>query len=147
MMKEVGGKRSATTDLNHDNWDQEEATEEAGTFRQASKEQLKDRVIKKAKRRGAGANVRSTNLRSSRSSFEEFFLQEGSSNVFSSFGAFGSAKPAAAAGAFDFLKKLPQQSQPEADDPPAATKVEKKTVGFEGTPFAASKNTNKWTSE
>ena len=46
------GKRSATSELNHDNWDDEVESEEAGTFAQADQSTLKERVIKKAKRRG-----------------------------------------------------------------------------------------------
>jgi len=45
-------KRGAISDLNHDNWDEEEEAQEAGTFAQADKTTLQDRVIKKAKRRG-----------------------------------------------------------------------------------------------
>ena len=45
-------KRNATTELNHDNWNEEEESEEAGIFVQASKETIEGRVIKKAKRRG-----------------------------------------------------------------------------------------------
>ena len=50
-------KRGANTVLNHDNWDDDEEPEEAGTFVQADKSTLKDRVIKKAKRRGIVKNV------------------------------------------------------------------------------------------
>ena len=45
-------KRNAQTELNHDNWNEEEESEEAGIFVQASKETIEGRVIKKAKRRG-----------------------------------------------------------------------------------------------
>ena len=45
-------KRNAISDLNHDNWADEEEPEEAGTFRQADKNTLQGRVIKKAVRRG-----------------------------------------------------------------------------------------------
>ncbi|RUS76591.1 hypothetical protein EGW08_015633, partial [Elysia chlorotica] len=48
-------KRGAASELNHDNWDEEEEPEEAGIFVQADKETLQHRVIKKAKRRGAGS--------------------------------------------------------------------------------------------
>ena len=33
-------KRTAASDLNHDNWDQEDEKEEAGEFKKASDEQL-----------------------------------------------------------------------------------------------------------
>ena len=51
------GKRSATSELNHDNWDDEIESEEAGTFSQADENTLKGRVIKKAKRRGLANQV------------------------------------------------------------------------------------------
>ncbi|XP_032077301.1 nuclear pore complex protein Nup50 isoform X2 [Thamnophis elegans] len=44
-------KRVAETELTDRNWDQEEETEEVGTFSVASEEVLKNRPIKKAKRR------------------------------------------------------------------------------------------------
>lgn len=47
----MAGKRSATSELNHDNWDQDDDPEERGTFQQASGNALKNRVIKTAKRR------------------------------------------------------------------------------------------------
>ena len=50
-------KRGAISDLNHDNWDEEEEAQEAGTFAQADKTTLQDRVIKKAKRRGITKTV------------------------------------------------------------------------------------------
>lgn len=49
----MAGKRQATSNLNHDNWDQEDEPEERGTFRTAPPEELKARVIKKATRRKA----------------------------------------------------------------------------------------------
>lgn len=44
-------KRSATTDINHDNWDQDLELEEAGTFKSASADTLQKRAIKVARRR------------------------------------------------------------------------------------------------
>ena len=38
-------KRDATTDLNHDNWDKEDESEEAGEFKKATDEQMKVNVI------------------------------------------------------------------------------------------------------
>lgn len=46
----MAGKRSAASDLNHDNWDDYEP-EEAGTFQKASQDVLQRRVIKTARRR------------------------------------------------------------------------------------------------
>lgn len=54
----MAGKRGASSDLNHDNWDQEEEPEQAGTFSQASQDELKTRVIRKAKRRARPPQVR-----------------------------------------------------------------------------------------
>jgi nuclear pore complex protein Nup50 len=56
----MSGKRTATSDLNHDNWDDDAEPEEAGTFSQASQDELKGRVIKKAKRRIAANTVSKT---------------------------------------------------------------------------------------
>ena len=49
----MAGKRGATSELNHENWDQEDDEPEvAGVFVQANADELSKRVIKKAKRRG-----------------------------------------------------------------------------------------------
>ncbi|CAH1786397.1 unnamed protein product [Owenia fusiformis] len=48
-------KCNAGNQLTHDNWDDEEDTEEAGIFKQASVEDLKKRTIKTTKRRVPGA--------------------------------------------------------------------------------------------
>nr|XP_057923461.1 nuclear pore complex protein Nup50 [Doryrhamphus excisus] len=48
-------KRIADKELTDRNWDQEEEGEEAGTFSLASEDVLKNRAIKKAKRRNIGA--------------------------------------------------------------------------------------------
>ncbi|KAL0270467.1 UNVERIFIED_CONTAM: hypothetical protein PYX00_007872 [Menopon gallinae] len=44
-------KRSATSDINHENWEKEEEPEEAGVFQKANDEVLQRRVIRTAKRR------------------------------------------------------------------------------------------------
>ena len=44
-------KRTATTELNHDNWDKDEKSEEAGIFTKAPEEVLEKRVVKTARRR------------------------------------------------------------------------------------------------
>ncbi|XP_017891421.1 nuclear pore complex protein Nup50 [Ceratina calcarata] len=51
MFTKMAGKRSATTELNHDNWDKEDRPEEAGTFKKAPNEVMEKRVVKRAKRR------------------------------------------------------------------------------------------------
>lgn len=45
-------KRTASSDLNHDNWNEELETEEAGTFKTASADLMQKRSIKVARRRG-----------------------------------------------------------------------------------------------
>ena len=74
------------SELTHDNWDQEEEREDAGTFKKATDGDMKGRVIKRARRRNAGG-------------------EEGGEkkNVFSGFGGFA-AKPDATQ-AFSFLSK------------------------------------------
>lgn len=47
----MSGKRQAETDLNHDNWDQEEESLEVGEFQKAPAEEIQKRIIKTAKRR------------------------------------------------------------------------------------------------
>lgn len=77
-------KRGAGTELNHDNWDQEEESEEAGEFKKASDDQMKGRVIKKAKRRNLNEDQKK--------------------NVFAGFGGFTSSNTSAE-NAFSFLAK------------------------------------------
>ncbi|KAH8234156.1 hypothetical protein KR038_002631 [Drosophila bunnanda] len=92
----MSGKRQATTNLNHDNWDQEEEPEERGVFRQAPEDVLKTRNIKKARRMGAGGASAGT---------EETPAEPKS--VFSGFSGFG--KPSTITGAkspFSFLNNL-----------------------------------------
>jgi hypothetical protein len=47
-------KRSATSELNHENWNEKEVPEEAGTFSKASPDVMQHRVIRSAKRRSVG---------------------------------------------------------------------------------------------
>lgn len=78
-------KRGALTDLNHDNWDQEEPDEERGSFKRATDDELKKRVIKKAVRRtttGSDGNGPA---------------------VFGNFTAFGKVEAKPATAAFSFL--------------------------------------------
>merc|ERR1719410_3316379 len=78
-------KRNAQSELNHDNWDQEDESEEAGEFKKATADQMKGRVIKKAKRRNLNEDQKK--------------------NIFSSFGGFSSTNNVAVAEAFSFLAK------------------------------------------
>jgi nuclear pore complex protein Nup50 len=47
----MSSKRIATTELNHDNWNDEEEPEAPGVFKKASENELQKRVIISAKRR------------------------------------------------------------------------------------------------
>ncbi|XP_072942003.1 nuclear pore complex protein Nup50 [Epargyreus clarus] len=79
-------KRQATTELNHDNWDQEQSSdhEEMGTFKLASKDVLEKRVIRTAKRRSQAPG------------------DETKKSVFSGFGGFNKVQKSS----FDFLANL-----------------------------------------
>ncbi|KAH8394646.1 hypothetical protein KR222_000863 [Zaprionus bogoriensis] len=106
----MAGKRQATSNLNHTNWDQEEEPEERGTFKTAPPEELKTRVIKKATRRkvaGAGG-----------ADGDEAATSSPSANVFSGFSGFGKPAASSTAGAaapFSFLTKVPPAPLPGAD--------------------------------
>lgn len=50
-------KRGAASELTHDNWNEEDEPEEAGTFRKASAESMATRKIKTAKRRDASGSA------------------------------------------------------------------------------------------
>jgi len=76
-------KRVADNDLNHDNWDQDEESEQAGVFKKASDAELKGRVIRKGRRRNLG---------------------EEKKNAFASFGGFATSQPSTTADSFSFLK-------------------------------------------
>ncbi|XP_020804097.1 LOW QUALITY PROTEIN: nuclear pore complex protein Nup50 [Drosophila serrata] len=93
----MSGKRQATTNLNHDNWDQEEEPEERGVFRQAPEDVLKTRTIKKARRMGTGGTTAGT---------EETPAEPKS--VFSGFSGFGKPNNAisGAKSPFSFLNNL-----------------------------------------
>ncbi|XP_058832876.1 nuclear pore complex protein Nup50 [Topomyia yanbarensis] len=99
-------KRGAQSDLNHDNWHEEDESEDAGKFTQAPEEELKKRVIKTARRRVAGESAGTSD----------------SSSVFSGFKGFSAVtstpattvKPGAGAAAspFSFLTSLAASSKP-----------------------------------
>ena len=77
----MAGKRSATSELNHDNWDEDVEPEEAGKFSQADENILKGRVIKKAKRRGIQPAVRKCLLIHNLSESENHELGKSNSDV------------------------------------------------------------------
>ncbi|XP_066488564.1 nuclear pore complex protein Nup50 [Tiliqua scincoides] len=82
-------KRVAEKELTDRNWDQEEETEEVGTFSVASEEVLKNRAIKKAKRRHVGFESESGGAFKG---FKGFVLPSGGSG-FSGFGNSTGIKP------------------------------------------------------
>ncbi|XP_044254758.1 nuclear pore complex protein Nup50 [Tribolium madens] len=83
-------KRTATSDLNHDNWDREDEPEDAGTFAKASEETLKNRVIKVARRRNPISSVQSDDSKPS---------------AFGGFSGFGKT-PTSSSNTFGFLSNL-----------------------------------------
>ncbi|CAH1371336.1 unnamed protein product [Tenebrio molitor] len=90
-------KRTASSDLNHDNWDKQEDPEDAGTFKKASDEAIKNRIIKVAKRRNPISSVQS---------------EEGKSTAFGSFTGFGKTTPATSTSStFSFLSNLTNKTQ------------------------------------
>lgn len=96
----MAGKRQATSNLNHENWDQEDEPEERGTFRKASEDELKNRVIKKARRKVVTGNsgVDATDDGAPKS-------------VFSGFAGFGKSSNATPSGSpFSFLSKVSASS-------------------------------------
>ncbi|KAJ6668498.1 hypothetical protein lerEdw1_011980, partial [Lerista edwardsae] len=82
-------KRVAEKELTDRNWDQEEETEEVGTFSVASEEVLKNRAIKKAKRRNVGFESESAGAFKG---FKGFALPSGGGG-FSAFGNSTGTKP------------------------------------------------------
>ncbi|XP_037809246.1 nuclear pore complex protein Nup50 [Lucilia sericata] len=120
----MAGKRQATSDLNHDNWDREEEPEDRGTFRTASEDELKNRVIKKAKRKIAPA-----------SGSDAADGGSGTKSVFSGFAGFGKPASTAAttgsASPFSFLSKLPAAA---ATSTPTSSAVSSSTTTANATP-------------
>ncbi|NXD27016.1 NUP50 protein, partial [Spelaeornis formosus] len=84
-------KRIAEKELTDRNWDQEDEAEEVGTFSVASEEVLKNRAIKKAKRRNVGSESESGGAFKG---FKGFMLPSGKGGgVFSGFGNGAGIKP------------------------------------------------------
>lgn len=89
-------KRVANSKLDHENWDEEEELEEAGTFKRAAADELKTRVIKTARRKvGTGGD------------------DDGKKSAFSGFAGFGVTKPDSTASPFSFLAKIAAPKQIE----------------------------------
>ncbi|XP_071407592.1 nuclear pore complex protein Nup50 [Pithys albifrons albifrons] len=84
-------KRIAEKELTDRNWDQEDEAEEVGTFSVASEEVLKNRAIKKAKRRNVGSEPESGGAFKG---FKGFMLPSGKGGgSFSGFGNGAGIKP------------------------------------------------------
>ncbi|XP_051464893.1 nuclear pore complex protein Nup50 isoform X2 [Apus apus] len=84
-------KRIAEKELTDRNWDQEDEAEEVGTFSVASEEVLKNRAIKKAKRRNVGSESESGGAFKG---FKGFILPSGKGGGgFSGFGNGAGVKP------------------------------------------------------
>ncbi|KAG8579902.1 hypothetical protein GDO81_011088 [Engystomops pustulosus] len=83
-------KRVADKELTDRNWDQEEESEDAGTFSVASKDVLKGREIKKAKRRNVGSESEGSGAFKG---FKGLFAPSAPTS-FSGFGSDSTAKPA-----------------------------------------------------
>ncbi|NWH94528.1 NUP50 protein, partial [Aegithalos caudatus] len=84
-------KRIAEKELTDRNWDQEDEAEEVGTFSVASEEVLKNRAIKKAKRRNVGSESESGGAFKG---FKGFMLPSGKGGGgFSGFGNGAGVKP------------------------------------------------------
>ncbi|XP_022901529.2 nuclear pore complex protein Nup50 [Onthophagus taurus] len=91
-------KRTATSELNHFNWDDKEEPEDAGEFKKATSEVLQKRVIKTARRR----NPISSNV-----------SETPKSSVFGNFSGFGGKPAPAPSTAFSFLNNLNKEKEKE----------------------------------
>lgn len=93
-------KRSAISELNHDNWNDEDEGEEVGEFKKATEDELQKRVRKVAKRRTIGDSENNP-----------------IANPFSGFGGFNTkgittSTPAVNSSPFGFLAKIPSAVAP-----------------------------------
>jgi len=87
-------KRDAGSELNHDNWEDEEEPEEAGEFKKASEETMKGRKLMKGKRRN--------------------LTEDQKKNIFAGFGGFTSSNKSAEE-AFSFLGNPKQEEKKDGD--------------------------------
>ncbi|RZC34279.1 NUP50 domain containing protein [Asbolus verrucosus] len=107
-------KRTATNELNHDNWDREDDPEDAGTFSKASEEALKKRIIKVAKRRNPISSVHNEDEKTS---------------AFGGFSGFGKTAPVASTSAFGFLANLTNKTDsPKTNGTPEKTEKSDKKL-------------------
>uniref|UniRef100_A0A1A9X3P9 RanBD1 domain-containing protein n=1 Tax=Glossina brevipalpis TaxID=37001 RepID=A0A1A9X3P9_9MUSC len=92
----MSSKRPAANELNHDNWDVEEEREERGEFRAAPQDELKNRVIKKAKRHVS--TTEQTNATE---------VRDTTKNIFGSFAGLCKETNTSKSFPFAFISKLP----------------------------------------
>nr|XP_002188759.3 nuclear pore complex protein Nup50 [Taeniopygia guttata]XP_030119241.3 nuclear pore complex protein Nup50 [Taeniopygia guttata]XP_030119243.3 nuclear pore complex protein Nup50 [Taeniopygia guttata] len=133
-------KRIAEKELTDRNWDQEDEAEEVGTFSVASEEVLKNRAIKKAKRRNVGSESESGGAFKG---FKGFVLPSGKGGGgFSGFGNSAGIKPleglsngsssVSSTPPFSSLKSTSETQSafgaPVSNGPSAAVFAEKKAV-------------------
>jgi len=115
------------SELNHDNWDREDDKEDAGNFQAATADEMKGRIIKRARRRNIGEGAEKK-------------------NAFASFGGFG-GKPDIQASSFSFGPK----SGSESSDKPSGfagfglsqTTEQKSVFGSPAASFGSSLETQK----
>ncbi|KAK5643459.1 hypothetical protein RI129_007304 [Pyrocoelia pectoralis] len=94
----MAGKRRATSDLNHTNWNQEDEPEESGNFAKASEDILKNRVITIAKRRNPIGSLAS--------------LDEEKKSTFANFSGFSKPNTTpSTTQAFSFLSNVQNKSE------------------------------------
>ncbi|XP_066522879.1 nuclear pore complex protein Nup50 [Hoplias malabaricus] len=86
-------KRIAEKELTDRNWDQEDEGEEAGTFSVASEDVMKNRAIKKAKRRNLGAEAESGGAFKGFKGFSLTSSAQAAGGTFSGFGNGAGFKP------------------------------------------------------
>ncbi|KAJ8956177.1 hypothetical protein NQ318_020728 [Aromia moschata] len=108
----MAAKRSATSELNHDNWNEEEEREDSGTFQRASEDSLKRRIIKTARRRNPISSVRSgdTDVKS----------------AFTGFTAFTKAAVPPTASTFSFLSNITNEAEKPETNGKSVKEAEKK---------------------
>ncbi|KFQ23972.1 Nuclear pore complex protein Nup50 [Merops nubicus] len=127
-------KRIAEKELTDRNWDQEDEAEEVGTFSVASEEVLKNRAIKKAKRRNVGSESESGGAFKG---FKGFMLPSGKGGgAFSGFGNGASIKP---------LEGLSNGSSGVSSTPFSSLKTTSETQSAFGSPVSNGPTTTAFT--
>lgn len=116
--KDMTTKRRNLGDLNSDNWDEEDAPEERGTFRKASEDEIKNRVIKTARRRIAPATESK---------------DAPPPGIFSGFGGFTKTPtaPVATSSPFSFLSKTTSSPAVTSNGPPKSQEKDDQKKGQE----------------